>query len=128
MATNARRKITVTYSNDVEGEQELDAANNVDSPGAVQLVELTTPTLVDDEWVDTNIEVAIPANATAVTITKPTDNETVILLKGTGGDSGVRLHPTDPDSISLYAAAESFFLALTADETVDDITVRLFWS
>ncbi len=36
MAAAARRKVTVTYSNDVEGEQELAAANNAASPAQMR--------------------------------------------------------------------------------------------
>lgn len=134
MSAKARRKITVTYSNDVEGENELNAAENTASPASVQLVTLEAPGFVDDTWTETDVEVTVPEGATAVTIQKPGDNEMRVRFKGDGeGDTvGILMSPTDPDSISLASGVESFWLAnaarVTEDETPVDVTVRLFWS
>jgi hypothetical protein len=123
MAATARRKITITYSNDVEGEQVLNAANNTASPAMIQLV-----TLEDGENVFQK-----PEGATAVTLVKPTDNTSEIHF---GFADGTRLHDTDPDTFSLHADANEIVLFLGPDpagEEVPSVTddlpgVRLFWS
>ena len=38
MAASARRKITLTYSGDVDGEQEINAADNADSPASSRAI------------------------------------------------------------------------------------------
>ena len=123
MAATARRKVTVTYSGDVEGEQEIDAANNVASPAQIQYVTLS----------DGGNGFTVPDGATAVTIVKPTDNTTEIFLHAV---DGLRLHNTDPDTISLHSSVTEVTLYLgpnPADEEVpttsaDLVGVRLFWS
>ena len=122
MAAKARRKITITYSNDVEGEQEINAATNTESPAMIEQVTLE----------DNSNTIDVPAGATAVTIVKPTDNETAIYLVS---PTGHRLHDTDPDTISLHEDVTAITLWLgpaSAGEevptVVDDVVVRLFWS
>lgn len=123
MAAASRRRITVTFSGDVEGENPIDADGNASSPAAVQL--LTLPGLNDGSEVP--VQVTVPDGATAVTILKPGDNTSVILLTGAEtGDVGVALHPTDPDSISLASSVTSFWL--TAVTATSDQVLRLFWS
>lgn len=117
MAAKSRRKITITYSNDVEGEQELNAADSSASPAMVQLVVLA----------DGNNTIAVPDGATCVTITKPTDNTYTLWLKGGSGDSGIHLHDTDPDSISLDDSVTSFVIEAELAEA-GACTLRLFWS
>ena len=116
MAT-ARRKVTIIYSGDVDGEQEINAADNSDSPAVVELKTLaigantiTVPTAGD-----------VP---TAVTIVPPADNTTSITLKGVTGDTGVRIHDTDPTSIALDDSVTTFCLTAAAEI----IGVRLYWS
>lgn len=116
MAATARRKTTITYSGDVEGEQVLDAASNASSPAMIEQATLTA----------TNNTITVPSGATCCTITKPTDNAIAITLKGVAADTGVRLHDTDTDSISLNAAAASFVLYTPAESPA--VVVRIFWS
>lgn len=116
MAT-ARRKITITYSGDVDGEQEINAADNTDSPAAVELKTLA---------IGANT-IAVPTAGTvptAVTIVPPADNTTSITFKGVTGDTGVRLHDTDPTTIALDDSVSSF--CLTAGAEI--VGVRLYWS
>lgn len=113
MSAKSRRKTTITYSNDVEGEQELDAADNTASPAQVQIVALA---------IGANT-ITAPTGATCCTIVKPTDNTASLTLKGVTGDTGVRLHNTDPDSVSVHSSTASFVLTSAAI-----VTVRLFWS
>lgn len=125
MAAKARRKIVITYSNDVEGEQELNAAVNDASPAQITSAALPPGEVINDVLELTYFEIDVPAGATAVTITKPTDNTDAIILAGNNGDDGITLHPTDPDSISIDSSMTVFYLANTGEAT---ITCRLFWS
>ncbi len=61
---------------------------------------------------------------TAVTIIPPAANATSITLKGVTGDTGVRIHNTDPTSIALDSSVTSF--VLTAGAGINN--VRLVWS
>ncbi len=115
MAAVARRRVTITYSNDVEGEQLIDAAVNADSPASTQLVALS----------QNDNTITVPDGATCCTIVKPGDNTTAITLKGDTGDTGILLHLTDPDSITIHPITTSFILTLEAET---EATVRLFWS
>ena len=40
MAATARRRITITYSGDVDGEQLVDADNNATSPASIEIITL----------------------------------------------------------------------------------------
>ncbi len=116
MAT-ARRKITITYSGDVDGEQEINAADNADSPGVMELKTLSSGANT----------ITVPTSGTvptAVTIVPPADNTTAMTLKGVTGDTGVRLHDTDPTTIALDDSVTAF--CLTAGGTITG--VRLYWS
>lgn len=115
--STARRKITITYSGDVDGEQELNAADNADSPAAVELKTLSSG----------NNTITVPTAGTvptAVTIVPPSDNATAITLKGVNGDTGIRIHDTDPTTIALDDSVATF--VLNAADTVTGI--RLYWS
>lgn len=122
MAATAKRKITVTYYGDVFGgtagqAHEVNAADNAASPAQVELVTLA----IGDNTI------AVPgggATAKSCTIVKPSGNTTAIKLKGDAGDTGVRLHDTDPDTISLDASQVSFVLNVAAEVA----GVRLFWT
>lgn len=118
MAATARRSIAITYSGDVEGEQELNAANNTASPATVELVVLA----------DGANTITVPDGATACTITKPTDNATSLTLKGVTGDTGIRLHNTDPDTIAIHSSVTTFVITAAIAEPADACTLRLFWS
>ncbi len=116
MAT-ARRKVTITYSGAVDGEQVLDAADNASSPAVVELKTLASGANT----------ITVPTAGfvpTAVTIVPPGDNETAITLKGVTGDTGVRIHDTDPTTIALHSGVTTF--CLTAGAIVTG--VRLYWS
>lgn len=60
----------------------------------------------------------------AVTIIPPAGNTNSITLKGVTGDTGIRLHNTDPSSIGLDSSVSSF--VLTATTTING--VLLVWS
>lgn len=116
MAT-ARRRLLITYAGEVDGEQQLDAAENTDSPAMVELKTLSSGANT----------ITVPTSGTvptAVTIVPPTDNTTAITFKGVTGDTGVRLHDTDPTTIALHSGVASFCLTAGASIT----GVRLYWS
>jgi hypothetical protein len=108
MAVSATRTIAIGYTGDVVGNQALAAATNTASPGQVQIVTLASG----------NNTITVPSGGTtpvACTIVKPSDNTTAITFKGVTGDTGMRLHNTDPDSISLYSSVTTFVLHAAAE-------------
>lgn len=116
MSTTAKRKTTITFSGDVAGTQEIEAADNTASAGSVQIVNLSSGANT----------ITVPTGGTVptcCTITKPSDNTTSITFKGVTGDTGVRLHNTDPDSISIHSSVTTFCLTAGAA-----MIVRIFWS
>lgn len=117
MSVTSRRAIDVTFEGDQEASWTSDASPNEDSPGAIQIVTLSSG----------NNTITVPgggATVAGVTIIKPTDNSTAITFKGVAGDTGVRLHDTDPDSISLHSGVASFVLNAGAEI----VGVRLVWT
>jgi len=122
MAATAKRKITVTYYGDVGGASpghahENSAADNSASPAQIQIMTLAA----GDNTITAPGGGSTPK---ACTIVKPSGNTVAIKLKGAGGDTGVRLHDTDPDTISIDASVSSFILNAAAEV----VGVRLFWT
>jgi hypothetical protein len=125
MAATAKRKITVTYFGDVGGAtsgtgapQEISAADNNASPAQIQIITLAS----GDNTITAPGGGSSPKSCTIV---KPTPNAIPIRIKGNAGDTGVRLHDTDPDTISLDASQTSFILNALGGTVVG---VRLFWT
>ena len=121
MATTSKREIRLTYSGDVGGSpgvaHKLSAADNAASPAEIDLITLASG----------NNTITVPTSGTspkAVTIVKPSGNAIAITFKGINGDTGVRLHDTDPDTISLHSSVTSF--VLNAGAQIDG--VRLYWT
>lgn len=119
MAAKSRRKTIITYSNEVEGEQELNAAENTASPAMIERKDLADGpnTIIVPSFND--------AQATACTIVPQTDNAFALTLKGVTGDTGIRLHNTDPTTIAIDVSTSSFVLDLQVEGAC---TVRLFWT
>lgn len=126
MATAARRRITITYSGDIDGEQIYDAADNIESPAFVQVYKILA---------GQSITFTAPCESngfgdftpTAVTILKDSDYAGTLILKGGSGASdaeGFYLHPTDPDTISIDVANQTTFVLKASA----DCTLRLVWS
>lgn len=116
MATASTRVLTVTFTGDVSFQNTAQAAGNASSPGSEQLLTLAAGDNV----------LTIPATgalATAVTIVKPSGNTVLIKLKGTGGDVGIALNKTDPDSISFDPSITTIIL-----NAATPVNVRLLWS
>jgi hypothetical protein len=116
MATSSTRTISIGYTGDVIGDESLSAELNTDSPGQIQIVTLASG----------NNTITVPTGGTTPTacaITKPSGNTTAITHKGVNGDTGMRLHDTDPDSISLDDSVTTFVLNAAAEIA----GLRLFW-
>jgi hypothetical protein len=108
MAVSATRTIAIGYTGDVVGNQALAAATNTASPGQVQIVTLASG----------NNTITVPSGGTtpvACTIVKPSANTTAITLKGVNGDTGIRLHDTDPDVVSIDDSVTTFVLHAAAE-------------
>ncbi len=117
MAASAQRKITLTYTGAVTGIEEISAATNLASPAQIQILTLA----IGDNMI------AVPGGGStpvSCTIVKPSANASTIKLKGITGDTGVSLHLTDPDTISLAAGVTSFVLNAAAQI----VGVRLMWT
>ncbi len=116
MAVNSLRTTTITYTGDVSGTQ-TEIASNANSPGQIQILTLASGA----NTITVPTSGSVPSG---VTIVKPAGNTVAILLKKVTGDTGILLHPTDPDSLSLSSNETSF--VLTADGTITGL--RLVWS
>lgn len=115
MATQAARQAVITYTGDVEGVQTIDAATNTASPGAIDLVTLASGFN----------SISVPGGTpVSVTILPPTGNTTSITLKGVTGDTGIRIHNTDPTTIAIDSSVTA--IGLTAGAQITG--VRLFWT
>jgi hypothetical protein len=112
MAVTSGRSIVVKNTGDIEYTQQFDAAASSVGSGEIDQVTLSAG----------NNTITPPANAKAVTISKPSGNTSVITLKGVNGDTGVPLHLTDPDSISLNTAAAFVLNAVT------EVIVKLLYT
>lgn len=111
---NAARQVKITYSGGVAGIQTLDAADNAASPAAISFVTLASGANT----------ITPPAGFNSCTIIPPVSNAVAITLKGVTGDTGVRIHNTDPTSIGLDSSVGSF--CLTAGSSIAG--VRLLWT
>src|SRR6267142_849838 len=107
MSVSAARSTTITYSGDVSGTETVSAATNAASPGSVEIKTLSSGANT----------ITVPTGGTtptACTILPPTGNTTSLTLKGVTGDTGVRLHNTDPSTISLDSSTATFVLTAGA--------------
>lgn len=117
MAVTASRTVEITFSGSVVGTNTLSAADNDASPGDVDIITLSAGANT----------ITVPTGGTTVvacTIVPPTGNTQSITLKGISGDTGIRIHDTDPTSLAIDSSVTSFILTAGAQVT----GVRLFWS
>lgn len=117
MAVTATRFISITFSDDITGTEKVVAASNTDSPGSITLHTLAS-------GLNT---ITVPTGGTTptcATIVPPEANTQSIILKGVTGDTGVRIHNTDPTSLAIDSSVVTF--ALTAGGTVTGL--RIIWS
>jgi hypothetical protein len=117
MATTASRTVEITYTGSVTGTETLAAADNAASPGQVEIRTLSS---------GANTITVPTGGATTVccTIVPPVGNTTAITLKGVTGDTGIRIHNTDPTAVAIDSSVTTFIL--TAGGTITGC--RLFWS
>jgi len=114
MSVTAARTTTVQYSVDVSGTETLTAAVNAASPGQIEIKNLASGANT----------ITVPAVIPVCCIIKPpTGNVTAITLKGIAGDTGIRIHNTDPTEIALDPSVASF--VLNAGAIING--VRFFW-
>lgn len=117
MSTACARSTTLTYTGDITATQTVPAAQNLASPGVIELKNLNSGANT----------ITVPtggATAVAVTIIPPAGNTHSILLKALTGDTGVRLHNTDPTTLALDSSVTTFVLTVGASIT----GLRFIWS
>lgn len=118
MAVSSVRKITIDYSEDLVASFEFPAAENEDSPGVIQLIDLALGANT----------ITVPTGGstpTGVTIIPPDGNTVIITLKKVAGDIGIALGLTDPTSFSFDSTTFTSFV-LSAADVVEGL--RLVWS
>lgn len=108
MAVTANRTTTIAFTGGVTGTQTIAAAESTVSPGAITVQALANGFN----------SIAVPASTgvivKSVTIVPPAGNATAITLKGVTGDTGLRLHDTDPTTIALDPSTTAIGLAAAA--------------
>jgi len=118
MAVQSTRSTVITFTGDVTGTEEIDAAANTASPGSITIQALASGANTITVPSSTGVTVK------AVTIVPPTGNTTSLTLKGVTGDTGILLDETDPTTISLDGTVTSF--CLTAGAAIQG--VRFYWT
>lgn len=117
MAVTSTRVQTITFTGDVTGQTSQSAASNASSPGSIDIVTLSSGANT----------ITVPtggSTVTAVTIVPPAANAVAITLKGVSGDTGIRIHNTDPTTVAIDSSVSTF--VLNAASTVTGL--RLYWS
>lgn len=117
MAAASSLKITVGFSGDVVAQHIINAAANSASPASVEIKSLASGANT----------ITVPTGGstpTACVVVPPAGNAISITLKGVTGDTGIRLHDTNPSVVAVDSSVSSF--TLTAGATITG--VRLFWS
>ena len=114
MATTSNVTIQVSMSGDVVAQASPAAAANTSAPG-----ELRTITLANGFNTITP-----PTGATGAVLIPPSANATSITFKGVTGDTGLRLHNTNPTFVTLNAATDTFGLTTGAQIT----SFRIIWT
>jgi len=118
MSVSATRSTTITFSGDVSGTETISAATNAASPGSVTVQTLSSGANTITLPATTGVTVV------SVTIVPPTGNTTAITLKGVSGDTGIRIHNTDPTTVAFDSSVTTFVLNAGSSIT----GVRFFWS
>ena len=117
MSVTATRATTIVFTGDVTGTETISAASNAASPGMVEIKTLSS-------GLNTITVPTGGSTVVSVTVVPPTGNVTAITLKGVTGDTGVRLHNTDPTTIAIDSSVTTF--ALTTGGIITG--VRFFWT
>lgn len=105
MAITSTRTINITYSGQgLNANNSFAAADNASSPAQQTYTNLSSGANT----------ITVPTGATACTIIPPAGNTTSITLKGVSGDTGFRLHNTDPTTVALDSSVTTFVLTAAA--------------
>lgn len=118
MAVTSTRSQTITFSSDVVGTEVVSAASNASSPGMIEIKDLSSG------FNSITVPTGGSSVPTSVTIQPPTANSTAITIKGVTGDTGIRIHNTDPTTIALHSSVTT--VGLTAGGAITG--VRFFWA
>lgn len=118
MAVQSTRSVVITYTGDVTGTEEIDAATNTASPGAITIQSLASG------FNSITVPSSTGVTVKAVTIVPPAGNTTSITLKGVTGDTGILLDETDPTTLALDGTVTA--IGLTAGAAIQG--VRFYWS
>ena len=118
MPVTATRTTTLVFSGDVTGTETISAASNTSSAGMIEIRDLASG------FNSITVPTGGATVPTAVTIIPPSGNATAITVKGVTGDTGLRVHNTDPFTISLHSSVTA--VGLTAGGAIAG--VRFHWS
>lgn len=118
MAVLSQRSIQIYFSGDITVEVIKSAADNVASPAMDVLQTLAIGANTITAPVVSGVVVK------GLTIIPPSGNTSLMTLKGVTGDTGVKLHNTDPTSLSL----DSTFVSLVINAAAQIVGVRFVWS
>lgn len=118
MAVTATRVTTIVYTGDVAGTETLSAASNAVSPAMVEVRTLAS-------GLNTITLPTGGATVSSVTIVPPAANTTSLTIKGVTGDTGIRIHNTDPTTISFHTVPATDF-AITTGGVITGC--RLYWT
>jgi hypothetical protein len=115
MSVEANRQVNTQILGDgLNSNNSFAAAANASSPAQDQLLTLALGSNT----------VTVPSSAVACTIVPPAGNTNSITLKGVTGDTGIRIHNTDPTSLAIHSSVSAFVLTAATTTT----GVRLHWT
>lgn len=115
--TISNRTNSVIFTGNIDTSVAFNATENTDSPGSVLLYDLVA---------GNNTITLPPATPVAATIIPPEGNEETLTLKGISGDTGIRLHPTDPTVLTFDPDALPANFILVAGDDIDGLVI--IWS
>lgn len=119
MSVSSTRTSSIAYAGDVVGVETVTSAVNALSPGQIEFKSLASG--ANTITVPIIALISIP---TSVTIIPPAVNAVALTIKGVTGDTGVRIHNTDPTVIALDPSVTTF--CLTAGSALAG--VRFLWA
>ena len=118
MPVTAIRRTSIAYTVDVVGTHIITAATNTASPGMIEIRTLAVG----------NTTISVPTGGStpvACTIVPSSGNTSAITIRGVAGDTGIRIHNTDPTTIALDSSVTSFVINVA---TADVTGARLYWT
>lgn len=118
MAVTSSRTVQIDYSGDFTASFIQSALANAASPAmeVIQTLAIGNNTIT--------APVVSGVTVKGLTIIPPSGNASLIILKGVNGDTGVKIHDTDPTSIGL----DEDFVSLVLNAEAQIVGVRLIWT